>query len=65
MMSFAPGKRRIFLAIASIGVLIILLNLTWLSGVDVSSKIKDITIPGKSTEPAVSYLSFYTGVWHD
>ena len=42
--TFSPGKRRLFLTIASMGLLIIMVNLLMLSGIDVKAKIKDITI---------------------
>lgn len=55
---FSPGKRRLFLIIASIGLLIIIVNLLMLSGVDVKARIKDITILQRPN-PKVQQLRAY------
>jgi len=69
MGSFDRGKRRLFFAVASIGVFIILANLLILSGADVQSRIDKIPIPGKQQKPprpgtSNSSLPKFTS-WHD
>jgi hypothetical protein len=59
MAAFDRGKRRLFLFLAAIGFVILLVNLSLLSGRDLRSKIKKIPIiipekeksPGGSTPP--------------
>ncbi|KAI9849386.1 MAG: hypothetical protein M1830_007113, partial [Pleopsidium flavum] len=51
MGSFDRSKRRLFFAVASIGVFIILANVLILSGADVRSRIDKIPIPGKQQKP--------------
>ncbi len=51
MVGFDRGKRRIFLLLAVIGSVVLLLNLSLLSGTDVKSKIEKIPIPGKDRKP--------------
>lgn len=51
MGSFDRSKRRLFFAVASIGVFVILANLLILSGADLRSRIEKIPIPGKQKPP--------------
>jgi hypothetical protein len=70
MTGFDRGRRRIFLFLAAIGAVILLMNLSLLSGTDVQSKIKNIPVhipltdkkpeSGKDTapNPNVRFYSF-------
>ena len=57
MSSFDRTKRRLFFAVATIGVFIILANLLVLSGTDVRSQIDKIPIPGKQRKPPAPITS--------
>ncbi|MCJ1230634.1 hypothetical protein MMC12_007308 [Toensbergia leucococca] len=46
-MSFDRGRRRLFLAVAAIGLFIIVANLLVLSGTDIKSRLNKIPIPGR------------------
>lgn len=48
------GRRRIFILIASIGVLILLFNVLSLTGDDVSTRISNLHLPGRPKPPASS-----------
>jgi len=47
MVAFDRGKRRIFLLLAGLGFVILIVNLSMLSGSDVRATIKQISIPGR------------------
>jgi hypothetical protein len=53
MVGFDRGKRRIFLLLAAVGSVVLLLNLSLLSGTDLKSKIEKVPIhlPGKDKKP--------------
>jgi len=53
MVGFDRGKRRIFLLLAAVGSVVLLLNLSLLSGTDLKSKIEEIPIylPTKDKKP--------------
>ncbi|RDW94830.1 glycosyltransferase family 90 protein [Coleophoma crateriformis] len=48
MVGFDRGKRRLFLLLAAVGLVILLVNLSLLWGSDVPSKLNHIPIPGKA-----------------
>ena len=50
-MAFDRGKRRIFLFLASLGVFVLLINVSLLSGKDVKSKVEQIPIPERPKKP--------------
>jgi hypothetical protein len=50
-MSFDRGKRRIFFFLATIGVFILFINLSLLSGKDVRSAADQIPVPGLPKKP--------------
>ena len=47
MVGFDRGKRRVFVLLAGVAFIVLVLNLSMLSGTDVRSTIKNIPIPGK------------------
>lgn len=47
MVAFDRGKRRIFLLLTAVAFIILLTNISLLSGTDVRAKIKNIPIPGQ------------------
>ncbi|KAG0648820.1 Beta-1 [Hyphodiscus hymeniophilus] len=47
MAGFDSGKRRVFVFLSGLAVVVLFINLSLLSGTDVQSKIKSIPIPGK------------------
>lgn len=53
VVGFDRGRRRIFIYLSAIGFIILLLNLTLLTGTDVKSKIENIPIhiPGVQQKP--------------
>ncbi len=51
MVSFDRPKRRLFFAVATMGIFVILANLLFLSGADVRSRLKNLPIPGKEQKP--------------
>lgn len=55
MAGFDRGKRRVFLLLSGVAFVVLVLNLSMLSGTDVRSTIKSIPIPGKPkvTSPEV------------
>jgi hypothetical protein len=50
MVGFDRGKRRVFVLLAGVAFVVLILNLSMLSGTDVRSTIKNIPIPGKPQE---------------
>ena len=45
MVAFDRGKRRLFLLLTAVALIVLLTNLSLLSGTDVRAKIKNIPIP--------------------
>lgn len=50
-MGLDRGQRRFFLFLAITGLVILLFNLSMLSGADVRSKVKKIPLPGLKSKP--------------
>jgi len=50
MVAFDRGKRRLFLLLTGVAFVVLLTNISLLSGTDVRTTIKHIPIPGQETD---------------
>jgi hypothetical protein len=50
MVAFDRGKRRLFLLLTAVAFIVLLTNISLLSGTDVRATIKKIPIPGQEKE---------------
>ncbi len=50
MVAFDRGKRRLFLLLTAVAFIVLLTNISLLSGTDVRATIKHIPIPGQDTD---------------
>ena len=50
MVAFDRGKRRLFLLLTAVAFIVLLTNISLLSGTDVRTTIKHIPIPGQETD---------------